>query len=255
MNRTSLKCALICAAALLAFWAVSPKATANWVDWYQPVGCCGYRSCYTPCCSSFYTQTCNYQPCSTPCYSSCYRGGWYVGWRPQPIRNLLFGPYRWHWSAFGVSCPTYASCSPVYDSCCDGSVAAPTQSPTPAKKPAPEPGNSPAPPAPAMPGPSDSPATKTSERSAENSGLLTVWVPYDAKVTVNGIETKSTGSRRQFVSYGLKPGLSYKYVVKAEVVRNGQVQDDTREIVLTAGQNAAVAFGFNVTGQQIAAAN
>ena len=54
--------------------------------------------------------------------------------------------------------------------------------------------------------------------------MLTVWVPYDAKVTVNGLETHSTGSRRQFVSFGLKPGLSYKYVVKAQVVREGQVR-------------------------------
>ena len=67
--------------------------------------------------------------------------------------------------------------------------------------------------------------------SADESGVLTVWVPYDAKVTVNGLETRSTGSRRQFVSYGLKPGFSYKYEVQAEVVRNGQVQEDTRTVV------------------------
>ena len=84
--------------------------------------------------------------------------------------------------------------------------------------------------------------------------MLTVWVPYDAKVTVNGLETKSTGSRRQFVSYGLKPGLSYKYVVKAEVVRNGQTVEDTRTVTLTAGQITAVAFGFNLTPpEQVAA--
>ena len=66
----------------------------------------------------------------------------------------------------------------------------------------------------AVPGPTP-PAKTTSAISTENSGVLTVWVPYDAKVTVNGRLTKSTGSRRQFISYGLKPGLSYKYVVKA----------------------------------------
>ena len=70
-------------------------------------------------------------------------------------------------------------------------------------------------------------------------------MPYDAKVTINGLETRSTGSRREFVSYGLKSGLSYKYVVNAQVVRNGQMLEDTRTVTLTAGQMTAVAFGFN----------
>ena len=84
--------------------------------------------------------------------------------------------------------------------------------------------------------------------------MLTVWVPYDAKVSVNGRETRSTGSRRQFISYGLKPGFSYKYVIRAEVVRNGQPQTDTREVALTAGDITAVAFGFNAaSSQQVAA--
>ena len=83
--------------------------------------------------------------------------------------------------------------------------------------------------------------------SSENSAVLTVWVPYDAKVTVNGRLTKSVGSRRQFVSFGLQSGLSYKYVVKAEVVREGQTVEDTRTINLTAGQIDSVAFGFNLT--------
>ena len=54
------------------------------------------------------------------------------------------------------------------------------------------------------------------EPAAGESGLLTVWVPYDAKVTINGLLTKSTGSKRHFVSYGLRPGYTYKYEVKAE---------------------------------------
>lgn len=84
--------------------------------------------------------------------------------------------------------------------------------------------------------------------------MLTVSVPYDAKVTVNGRLTKATGSRRQFISFGLQPGLSYKYVVKAEVVRDGQTVEDTRTVSLTAGQIESVAFGFNLTPpEQVAA--
>jgi uncharacterized protein (TIGR03000 family) len=94
---------------------------------------------------------------------------------------------------------------------------------------------------------------KTSS-TIDDSGVLTVWVPDDAKVTVNGRETPSTGSRRQFISYGLKAGFSYKYVVRAEVVRNGQPQTDTREVTLTAGERTTVAFGFNATSSQQVAA-
>jgi uncharacterized protein (TIGR03000 family) len=101
----------------------------------------------------------------------------------------------------------------------------------------PEPGpNAPAP-EPSLP--------QTQNSSADAAGTLTVWVPSNAKVTVNGRETSSTGNHRQFVSYGLKPGFSYKYVVKAVVVRDGQMQEDTRTVTLTAGQTTAVAFSFN----------
>jgi uncharacterized protein (TIGR03000 family) len=126
---------------------------------------------------------------------------------------------------------------------------APSPAPTPAKKPVAEPAPAPATPAPPVPV-----EPKTTGLSADESGFLTIWVPYDAKVTVNGMETKSQGSRRQFVSFGLKPGLSYKYVVKAEVVRDGQLQEDTRTVILTAGEISAVAFGFNVPSQQVASA-
>ncbi len=77
------------------------------------------------------------------------------------------------------------------------------------------------------------------------SALLTVWVPYNAKVTVNGLATRSTGSRRVFVSHGLKPGYSYKYDVHAEVVRNGQIQEENQTVVLAVGQKESVAFDFN----------
>jgi uncharacterized protein (TIGR03000 family) len=76
------------------------------------------------------------------------------------------------------------------------------------------------------------------------SGLLTILVPADAKVVINGLQTKSTGSKREYVSYGLKPGFSYKYVIEAEVVRDGKVVRETKEVALTAGATDRVAFGF-----------
>ncbi len=270
MNRTSWKCLLIVSVVAIALSAAAPQVEAYW-------GCggCGTAwSCYSPCYSSCYTS------CYTPaiCWDPCGCGGnWYLGYRPGPIRRLLFGSCKWYWGGnCGWSCgyPSYdCGCGGVSTcGCATGSYppapAPAAQTPTPAKKPviepnstlptepAPEPGNMPAmpgmsPPGGAMPAPATSPQTNAT--SADTSGILTVWVPYDAKVTVNGLKTTSTGSRRQFISYGLKPGFSYKYVVKAEVIQNGQLVEDTRTVTMTAGEITAVAFGFNAPAGQVAA--
>jgi uncharacterized protein (TIGR03000 family) len=259
MNRTSWKCLLIGAVVAIALSSVAAQADAQWAGYYRPAawGCCYAPRYIAPCYS-----------CYSPCYAtvgcgSCYDGAWYLGCRPGPVRRLLLGPYRWYWAGgCGYSC-SYGGCLSSCDTCGSDVMpgtptpAQPTQAPTPAKKPVMEPPAAmpiePAP-APALPGPNaplpglpgPSPVMpKTSATSANTSGIVTVWVPYDAKVTINGLETRSAGSRREFVSYGLKSGLSYRYVVHAQVVREGKILEDTQTVTLTAGQIEAVAFGFN----------
>lgn len=251
MIRANWKCLLIGAVVAIAISSVAPKAEAQWWGCYRPAATwgCGYASCYTPCYTSCYS------PCySVSCYDNCcYGNGWYRGWRPGPIRRLLLGRYRWYWGyGGGYCCPTYGCCYTDVSAC--GSVApAPAQAPTPAQKPVVDPNAMPAEPAPA-PGDVPAPAPQTNTTSADTSGVLTVWVPYNATVTINGLETTSSGSRRQFISHGLKPGFSYKYVVKAELIRDGQLLEDTRTVTLTAGKITAVAFGFNTTpAEQVAA--
>jgi uncharacterized protein (TIGR03000 family) len=92
----------------------------------------------------------------------------------------------------------------------------------------------------------------TNSGISTDSGLLTVSVPADAKVTVNGHETRSTGSRRQYYSSGLESGRRYPYVVRAQIVRDGQVREDTRTVTLTAGQSAAMDFAFDAASRQVA---
>jgi uncharacterized protein (TIGR03000 family) len=253
MIRPNWKFLLIGAVVAAALLSTAPRADAQWWGVYRPTGYCGgwgcgYGSCYaTAGCGS--------------CYGDC---GWYLGCRPGPIRRLVFGPYKWYGAGYCGGC--YSGCySSCYGGCTTGcatcggvSTAAPANTPTPAPTPAqrpatPPPAAMPTEPAPMAPAPTEPAPPKTTGTDAENSGVLTVWVPYDAKVTVNGLETRSSGSRRQFVSFGLKPGLTYKYVVKAQIVREGQVVEDTRTITLTAGQITAVAFGFNTeAGAQVA---
>jgi uncharacterized protein (TIGR03000 family) len=252
---------------------------------YYPVSW-GYTAYYTPC----------YTSCCTASYSPCWSGscGWYVGYRPGPIRRLLLGPYRWYYGCFD----SWSSC--CWDTCWGavGTVApaAPMQpTPTEAHKPAvpeqppaqpveptvppstapggttvpppPTPGGTTAPP-PALPKgpepgatpPSKSPAVPpagsapSTLRTRQNSGLLTIYVPYDAKIAVNGMTTRSLGSRRQYVSYGLKPGFSYKYEIRAEVVQDGKLVQEVRTVTLAAGQHEIVTFGFNLAPSQEVAA-
>jgi uncharacterized protein (TIGR03000 family) len=69
------------------------------------------------------------------------------------------------------------------------------------------------------------------------------------------LPTRSAGSKRQYVSFGLQPGFTYKYVVVASIVRDGQLVEDTRTVSLMAGQREAVAFGFNASAAEGIAAN
>ena len=96
----------------------------------------------------------------------------------------------------------------------------------------------------------DVPKRTSVEPTPANSGILTIWVPNEAKVTINGLLTKSTGSKRHFVSYGLTPGSTYKYVVKAEIVREGKIVAEEQTVSLTAGEQGGLAFGFNIPSSE-----
>ena len=84
------------------------------------------------------------------------------------------------------------------------------------------------------------------EPTPENSGLLTVHVPYATKISINGNLTTTKGSTRRYVSYGLQPGLVYKYEIHAELERDGKIYEQDKTVYLKAGAREAVAFGYNV---------
>lgn len=255
MNRPSWKSLVFGMVVVAALFTVVGQVNAGW--WHG--GCCGV---YGP--FPYYTA-----------WDSCCGGGdWYYGYRPW--RGGCRTRCGWYSACYY---PTYSCCGGystwgVTSGCCGdtvygtgtlsvpGMVTAPGQ-PTPAAKkpviPAPNPPTpdttTPAPgtATPDVPGPTvtpnienPTPGVPTTIVTPDSSGILTVWVPADAKVIINGMATKSTGSRRQFVSYDLKSGFSYKYEVRAEVVRDGKIVEDTKTVVLTAGANAGLAFGFNI---------
>jgi uncharacterized protein (TIGR03000 family) len=200
-------------------------------------------------------------------------GGWYGGWyggygggfyAPVVYRTSWYGygcgwrSHRWAgcgWrSWYGSSCcdpccsPCYVSC--CYDPCdtcgysvdscgCGGETwdsGTYQEVPTEAQ---PAPANAPTP---------AEPQAKTDGQSA----FINVHVPAGAKVYVNGQRTTSAGQFRQYVSHGLKRGSQYRYVLRAEVVRNGQTVTRTQMVAVTAGQRRNVAFHFNATQDALA---
>jgi uncharacterized protein (TIGR03000 family) len=55
------------------------------------------------------------------------------------------------------------------------------------------------------------PETAPSDRSDARPAKFILWVPADAEVWFNGVPTKQTGTRREFVTPPLDPGGDYSY--------------------------------------------
>ncbi len=75
-----------------------------------------------------------------------------------------------------------------------------------------------------------------------DAAVLTVAVPLDATVSVNGHPTTSGGSVRQFKSRGLKEGFVYTYVVKVTYSVDGQEKTESKSVKLRPGADERVEF-------------
>lgn len=76
-----------------------------------------------------------------------------------------------------------------------------------------------------------------------NSSRVIVEVPVDAKVYVDGIETKQTNSsKRSFISPPLTPGENYVYDVKVEVTRDGKLLTEIQQVKVRAGEETRAVF-------------
>jgi uncharacterized protein (TIGR03000 family) len=202
-------------------------------------------------------------PCITPCFDPCFDPCC------PPIRPL-FPLLRCRICSFpmsGCCCggdPAYMGTS----SCCGSDVISdsiittvpdgngPTLATPPADNPpstidstpeAPAIGPSPYGPSPYGPAPDATPATETVSPTtlSENeigSAVLTVVVPDDAQVFINGAATQTEGVVRQYVSQDLEVGYAYDYQILVQVVREGRLVQQTQEVTLQQGQDQRLAF-------------
>jgi uncharacterized protein (TIGR03000 family) len=75
-----------------------------------------------------------------------------------------------------------------------------------------------------------------------DTAKLVVDVPKDAKVFINGSETTATGTSRQFISKGLKDGVTYQYDVRIVTADKESPMEQTKVVKLTRGQTETVRF-------------
>ncbi len=266
------KCLLLAALVVAGVTLSASPAQAGWGHWRA--GGCGW---YGYGCYPAYVYTTSF--CS-PCVTSC---GWSWGgscWSGCAGWAGYSGCYSGYYGAYYA--PAYGFYGGVSD-CCNSVVepmseadAAPTpappaaENPVPAREPAsvlptpPQPGAMPpapdtnlpgpqgAPPLPPAPG--DTPKPTAEGRLPANATLFTVVVPEDAQVYVNGTLTKTPGTQRQFISYGLQPGYTYTYEVRALVTRNGQPLSDVQFVRVRVGEERTLAFDFGARPGTVLAA-
>lgn len=86
------------------------------------------------------------------------------------------------------------------------------------------------------------PAPKPKETTAlSRPAKLIVELPADAKLYVDDQPIKAEG-RKAFATPDLAKGTAYYYMLRAEIVRNGETVTDTKRVVLRAGDEVVASF-------------
>ena len=89
-------------------------------------------------------------------------------------------------------------------------------------------------------------------RPAAAPATVLVRLPADARLTIDGDATVSTGAARRFASPPLTAGRTYYYTLSAEVLRDGRRLTVTHRVAVRAGQESAVELApaaFSVAGK------
>jgi uncharacterized protein (TIGR03000 family) len=86
-------------------------------------------------------------------------------------------------------------------------------------------------------------ATGAPVRLTDSDVLLSIRVPPDAAVWINGEQTAQSGPRREFASSGLEPGRTYTFVVTARWAGpDGQVVELERRVHVQGGERRNLNF-------------
>jgi len=86
------------------------------------------------------------------------------------------------------------------------------------------------------------PKPNTRNDATPQPATVRVTLPEGAVFYVNGVATKQTGTERAFVTPPLAPGGRYAYDTRAEILVNGKLEVEERQIVVTAGGTVSESF-------------
>jgi uncharacterized protein (TIGR03000 family) len=94
----------------------------------------------------------------------------------------------------------------------------------------------------ALPEASTSPwSTETNHEGAlPVPAVITVTLPADASLTVDGHPTHVGSSRRQFTSPPLRPGTEFTYTFRAQLSRDGEIVSASKRLRVHAGQETQI---------------
>jgi len=93
------------------------------------------------------------------------------------------------------------------------------------------------------------PPPKSGQVSVDAPARITVRLPADARLTVDGVDCPLASDTRTFDTPALLPGQKFYYLLRAEVVRDGRTIAQTRRIDFRSGERVIVSFedlGANV---------
>jgi uncharacterized protein (TIGR03000 family) len=85
-------------------------------------------------------------------------------------------------------------------------------------------------------------AERSKESARPAKAKLLVEVPADAKLYIDDQLMKSTTAQRTFNTPMLDEGQSYYYILRAEVVREGKTYQDTKRVIVRAGEQVRTTF-------------
>ena len=98
------------------------------------------------------------------------------------------------------------------------------------------------------PAPAPAPAPKPVEKKKVEAtpAHITVHLPADAKLSVDGVECPLVSDTRAFDTPRLQPGQQFYYTVKAEIVREGKTVSESKRVIFEAGAKIDVEFRLPV---------
>ncbi len=73
-------------------------------------------------------------------------------------------------------------------------------------------------------------------------GYVVVNLPAGSRLTIDDKPTSAIAETRTFVTPQIQPGYVYTYTLKADIVRDGKVEQVTKKVSVTAGQELKVSL-------------